>query len=134
MIVLIGTLKTSVAMLESYLLVSVMLLVLITLIEVLFMFRAKSLLKSIFLMLLFSVGLFMLSRFLTLFGYNNRVLMQIPPTLIFVSVLFLLSFLNHYKISKKAIIVSLFILFLKISFINSYLSINAFDIFAYILE
>jgi AraC-like DNA-binding protein len=112
MIVLIGTLKTSVAMLESYLLVSVMLLVLITLIEVLFMFRAKSLLKSIFLMLLFSVGLFMLSRFLTLFGYNNRVLMQIPPTLIFVSVLFLLSFLNHYKISKKAIIVSLFILFL----------------------
>jgi AraC-like DNA-binding protein len=108
----VGTLKTSVAMLESYLLVSVILLVLITLIEVLIMFKAKSLLKSIFLMLLSSVGLFMLARFLTLFGYSNRLLMQIPPPLIFVSVLFLLSFLNHYEISKKTVVFSLFILVL----------------------
>ena len=112
MMVLVGTLKTSVVMLESYLLVSVILLVLITLIEVLIKFKAKSLLKGIFLMLLSSVGFFMLARFLTLFGYYNRLLMQIPPTLIFVSVLFLLSFLNHYKISRKTVIISLFFLVL----------------------
>ncbi len=63
-------------------------------------------------MLLSSVGFFMLARFLTLFGYYNRLLMQIPPTLIFVSVLFLLSFLNHYKISRKTVIISLFFLVL----------------------
>jgi AraC-like DNA-binding protein len=118
--VLVGILKASVSMLESYLLVSVILLVIITLIEVLIMFKTKSLLKSIFLMLLSSVGLFMLSRFLTLFGYNNRLLMQIPPTFIFLSVLSLLSFLNHYKISKKTKIISLFILILNSSVLAYY--------------
>jgi AraC-like DNA-binding protein len=118
--VLVGTLKASVAMFESYLLVSVILLVLITLIEVLIMFKAKSLLKSIFLMLLSSVGLFMHARLLTLFGYNNRLFLQIPPTLIFVSVLFLLSFLNHYKISKIIAIISLFILVLNSSILAYY--------------
>lgn len=115
MMALFGTLKTSVAILESYLLVCVILLALITWFEVLFTFKAKSLLKKNFLMLLFSVVWLMLARFFTLFGYNNRLLMQIPPTLICISVLFLLSFLNHFKVSKKTALISLAILVINLA-------------------
>lgn len=118
--ILADNLMINLLTIEESLIVTTLILVLITFFEVLIIFKAKSLLKSIFLVLLFSIGMYVSARILFLFGYTNRTLLQVPQTLIFLSILYLLSFLNQYKVSRKIVIISLLILGINFSLLAYY--------------
>ena len=75
--------------------------VLITLVELVINFKAKSQLKGIFVVLLVAIGWFLIAKLMPYYGLFNRTFSYMPGSLIFVCILFLLSFLYQYKISKN---------------------------------
>ena len=91
-------------MIAQTLLFILLLQVLIALIELLVNFKAKSVLKTIFVLLLVAIAWFVISRLFANYGLYNRLMTTMPGTLIVLGILFLLNFLYQYKVSKSMLV------------------------------